>query len=72
MRRLPPGAALIVALATLGVASAAVQCRNNAGQPVDWWFMYKLPGGYVASYMDVNGGTLQPTLTLEQPTALSM
>lgn len=45
-------AALSAALvaSALGLAVGDVQCRDQNGNAVDWWAMFKLPDGYQAAY----------------------
>lgn len=34
--------------------SGVAQCLDGSGNPVDWWFTYKLPDGYQFAYIDAN------------------
>ena len=36
--------------------AGALRCLDNDGSEVDWWFMYKMPGGYNFSYNDPHSG----------------
>jgi len=46
---------LLTALAT--VAASATSCIDEDGKAVDWWFIYKMPGGFRYSYRDARTTT---------------
>lgn len=39
-----------VVAAVLGPAAGQVQCKDENGNAVDWWAMFKLPNGYKAAF----------------------
>jgi len=53
---------LLVAHALVG----ALRCLDNDGEEVDWWFMYKTPGGYNFSYNDPNNDATAPLTIFER------
>ena len=54
--------------AAIFVVSSGLKCLDNAGNPVDFWFMYKLPNGYDFAYVDPSTGDAQQPLQLfERP-----
>jgi deoxyribonuclease II len=42
----------------------ALQCLDNDGHTVDWWFMYKAPDGYKFSYGDPDTGDASTPLAM--------
>ena len=42
----------IICLAWIAEAVHSFQCVDNNGDNKDWWFIYKLPSGYLYSYFD--------------------
>ena len=54
---------ILAALAVFSPLAFAHSCVDNSGNPVDWWFTYKLPdagndpnalNGYAYAYSDPN------------------
>lgn len=49
---------LFIFLATLAISTSALQCLDESGQPVEWWALFKLPGGAKYFYYDTNASAL--------------
>lgn len=46
-------------LTSFGNATSSIGCLDNDGKVVDWFFTYKLPGGYQFAYADSNTGSVR-------------
>lgn len=44
--------------------AGGLTCRDETGQPVDWWFIYKLPDGFDYAYRDVNTPAKDPLMPI--------
>ena len=45
---------LTLCLLVIASPSFAVECLDNEGRSVSWYFTYKFPGGYENAYHDVS------------------
>eukprot|EP00729_Bicosta_minor_P026432 gene26432-7529_t len=45
--------------------SRGLSCRDEQGQPVDWWFIYKLPDGFDYAYRDINTNDADPLMPVQ-------
>jgi len=47
---------------TVSQLTSGVQCLDESGDAVDWWFVYKMPNGFQYSYYDSNSDSGELTL----------
>ena len=64
---------LLVIIEYIAKINAHTQCKGTTGHPVEWWFIYRIPGGTNYVYYDPTmTTTTTPAAKFEaQPTDLS-